>query len=311
MDLNILHNFFEGQASLHEEKQLKEWLESSDENMNTLLRERQLFDACILFGNQESRSLRNNQSDQYKKRKIWLNFLKIGVAVALTMLGSWWYIHITEKEDLKMQTISVPAGQRINITLPDGSNIWLNARTTIQYPVSFGKKERLVKLDGEAYFDVAKNENSPFIVETAESRLEVLGTTFNVISYSGNSTYEVALIEGSIKVNTGSETLTLSPQQKVYLEDEKLKTAPINDHNRYRWKEGLICFNKESFEDIIKKLEKNYDVKLIIQNSKIKNILYTGKFRFTDGVDYVLRVLQKDIKFRYDRDDENHVIYIK
>ncbi|MFT4224307.1 MAG: FecR family protein [Dysgonomonas sp.] len=309
-NFDILYKFFEGQASLREEEQIKKWLDSSDENRNILLRARELFDASILYGNEDA-CLSNTQPVRHKKRKIWTEFSKIGVAVVVTILSGLWYLHLTEKEESGMQTISVPAGQHINITLPDGSNVWLNARTTIQYPISFGKKERLVKLDGEAYFDVTKNENCPFIVETPKSKLEVLGTTFNVISYSNNNTYEVALIEGSVKVNIGNEALTLAPQHKINIEDEKIKVTLIDDYNLYRWKEGLICFNKESFDEIIRKLEKSYDVKLIIQNTKIKDVLYTGKFRLTDGVDYALRVLQKDIKFKYDRDDENHIIYIR
>lgn len=310
MDFDILYRFFYGQATLKEEKQIKEWLDTSEENKKILLRARELFDASILYGNEDTHSL-DNQPVQHKKRKIWIEFAKIGVAVIVILLSGLWYLHVTEKEESGIQTISVPAGQHINITLPDGSNVWLNAGTTIQYPISFGKKERLVKLDGEAYFDVAKNEDCPFIVETPKSKLEVLGTTFNVISYSNSNNYEVALIEGSVKVNIGNETLTLAPQHKINIEDDKIKVTLIDDYNLYRWKEGLICFNKESFDEIIQKLGKSYDVKLIIQNTKIKNILYTGKFRLTDGIDYALRVLQKDIKFKYDRDDENHVIYIR
>lgn len=310
MDFDILYRFFDGQATLKEEKQIKEWLDTSEENKKILLRARELFDASILYGNEDTHSF-VNQPIQHKKRKTWIEFAKIGVAVIVILLSGLWYLHVTEKEESGIQTISVPAGQHINITLPDGSNVWLNAGTTIQYPISFGKKERLVKLDGEAYFDVAKNEDCPFIVETPKSKLEVLGTTFNVISYSNSNNYEVALIEGSVKVNIGNETLTLAPQHKINIEDDKIKVTLIDDYNLYRWKEGLICFNKESFDGIIQKLGKSYDVKLIIQNTKIKNILYTGKFRLTDGIDYALRVLQKDIKFKYDRDDENHVIYIR
>lgn len=310
MNFDILYRFFDGQATLQEEKQIKRWLESSEENQNIFLRTRELFDASILYGNEDAHSL-NSQPVQYKKRKIWTDFFKIGVAIIVTILSGLWYLDITENDESGMQTISVPPGQHINITLPDGSNVWLNARTTIQYPISFGKKERLVKLDGEAYFDISRNENSPFIVETSKSKIEVLGTTFNVVSYSNNNNYEVALIEGSVKVNIGNETLTLAPRHKIHMENGKLRTTLINDYNLYRWKEGLICFYKESFNEIIQKLEKSYDVKIIAENTKIKNVLYTGKFRLTDGVDYALRVLQKDIKFKYDRDDENHVIYIR
>ena len=96
----------------------------------------------------------------------------------------------TEQTPIALQTITVPAGQRINITLADGTNVWLNARTTIQYPITFNEKERLVKLDGEAYFDVTKDKSKPFIVQTNNYNVEVLGTKFDVDSYSETEIFE-------------------------------------------------------------------------------------------------------------------------
>ena len=101
---------------------------------------------------------------------------------------------------LAMQTITVPAGQRVNLDLPDGSNVWLNAGTTMQYPVSFMTDKREVILDGEAYFEVAHNEKSPFVVHTSTLDVEVLGTKFNVEAYSARKIFETSLMEGRVKV---------------------------------------------------------------------------------------------------------------
>ena len=99
-----------------------------------------------------------------------------------------------------MQTITVPAGQRINITLVDGTNVWLNARTSLSYPVKFGKNNRQVVLDGEAYFDVTKDKSKPFIVQTDNYNVEVLGTQFDVNAYSETGEFETTLMSGSLKV---------------------------------------------------------------------------------------------------------------
>ena len=108
----------------------------------------------------------------------------------------------TEQTPIALQTITVPAGQRINITLADGTNVWLNARTTIQYPITFNEKERLVKLDGEAYFDVTKDKSKPFIVQTNNYNVEVLGTKFDVDSYSETEIFETTLMEGSVRISS-------------------------------------------------------------------------------------------------------------
>lgn len=235
--------------------------------------------------------------------------------MTLTLGGSFIYRQMqTAQTPVALQTIAVPAGQRINITLPDGTNVWLNARTTIQYPVTFNSSERLVKLDGEAYFDVARDETKPFIVQTNKFNVEVLGTKFDVESYSETQQFETALMEGSVKISSltnSNENIMLTPNNKAYLHEGKLRVMPVYDYNPYRWREGLICFKNESFASIMNEFEKYYGININITNQQVQKYLYTGKFRQTDGVDYALRVLQKDIGFTYERDDDKHIIYIK
>lgn len=235
--------------------------------------------------------------------------------MALTLGGSFIYRQMqTAQTPVALQTIAVPAGQRINITLPDGTNVWLNARTTIQYPVTFNSNERTVKLDGEAYFDVAKDKTKPFIVQTDKYSVEVLGTKFDVESYSETGQFETALMEGHVKISSlkdATESLMLTPNNKAFLHKGKLQVIPVDDFNPYRWREGLICFKNESFASIMNEFEKYYGININITNLDVQKYLYTGKFRQTDGVDYALRVLQKDIGFTYERDDDKHIIYIK
>ncbi len=214
-----------------------------------------------------------------------------------------------------MQSIYVPTGQRVNITLSDGTNVWLNARTKIVYPAVFDKSARKVTVDGEAYFDVAKDKKRPFIVETGKCDMEVLGTKFNVEGYSDKDDFEVTLMEGSVRVASRiglGDTLTLKPDSKACLQkDGKLKVVSVDDYNPYRWKEGLICFRNESFLSIMNDLEKYFGVSIVVENKNVLKYYFTGKFRQADGIDYALRVLQRDIRFRYERDDENQIIYIR
>ena len=183
------------------------------------------------------------------------------------------------------------------------------------YPAVFDGPVRQVTIDGEAYFDVKKDEKKPFVVETNKCNMEVLGTKFNVDSYSEKEDFEVALMEGSVKVvsrRKANEALVLKPDNKVSLQmDGTLKIAPVDDYDLYRWKEGLICFKNKSFLSIMKELEEYFGTQIKVENKNVLKHSFTGKFRQSDGLDYALRVLQKDIAFVYERDDEHQIIYIR
>ena len=314
MNKDILYKFFEGNASFEEEAAVKQWMEESAENRLAFLKERKLFDAMLLLGNEEI--IKNGKKRfSINLSSLRTELIKIAAVIALTLGGSFIYRQMqTEQTPIALQTITVPAGQRINITLADGTNVWLNARTTIQYPITFNEKERLVKLDGEAYFDVTKDKSKPFIVQTNNYNVEVLGTQFDVNAYSETGEFETTLMSGSVKVASASDStqkITLKPNNKVFLQDGKLHVTAVDDYNPYRWKEGLICFKNETFTSIMKDFEKYYGLTIQVKNKNVFKYVYTGKFRQTDGIDYALRVLQKDIKFTYQRDDENQIIYIE
>ena len=314
MNKDILYKFFEGNASFEEEAAVKQWMEESAENRLAFLKERKLFDAMLLLGNEEI--IKNGKKRfSINLSSLRTELIRIAAVIAITLGGSYFYYQSSlEKELMAMQTITVPAGQRINITLVDGTNVWLNARTSLSYPVKFGKNNRQVVLDGEAYFDVTKDKSKPFIVQTDNYNVEVLGTQFDVNAYSETGEFETTLMSGSVKVASASDStqkITLKPNNKVFLQDGKLHVTAVDDYNPYRWKEGLICFKNETFTSIMKDFEKYYGLTIQVKNKNVFKYVYTGKFRQTDGIDYALRVLQKDIKFTYQRDDENQIIYIE
>lgn len=314
MNKETLYKFFEGKASFEEEVAVKQWMEESTENRQSFLKERKLFDAMLLLGNEKVIKA-GKKRYSINLSSLRTEFIKIAAVIAITLGGSYLYHQYSfEKELMATNTISVPAGQRINMTLTDGTNVWLNARTSLTYPVKFSKKNRQVILDGEAYFEVAKDKTKPFIVQTNKYNVEVLGTKFDVNAYSETGEFETTLMSGSVRVASTSDPaqkLTLKPNNKVYLQDGELHVSVVDDFNPYRWKEGLICFKNESFTSIMKDFEKYYGLTIQVRNKEVLKYVYTGKFRQTDGIDYALRVLQKDIKFNYQRDDENQIIYIE
>lgn len=317
IDPKIIHNFFEGNTTNTEEQILKDWLEESPENKRRFMEERKLFDMLLLRPDCLDIPINTNKETTTHNRKklFFREFLKIASIIAITLIGCLYYIKI--KDDrlaTAMQVVTVPAGQRANLTLPDGTNIWLNAQTRIEYPLSFNSNHRTVKLDGQAYFEVVHDKNIPFVVETVKGSIEVLGTKFDVMAYSDSKEFETALMEGQVKVDLASDKtqcLILEPDTKAYLDNGKLKSIPMDNYNSYRWREGLICFDNEPFIDIMEDLERSFGTKIIVQNTQISKLVYTGKFRFSDGLDYALRVLQEDHKFSFERNKENNIIYIK
>lgn len=313
IDQALLYRFFEGETSDEEEVVIKEWLEASDQNRVTFLKERKLFDSIVLLGKPTKKHIPEKKTGQLYH--LLREIVKIAAVSAIVLILNHIYHENTKVpvEEL-YQTISVPAGQRINLLLPDGTDVWLNARTTIRYPFSFNKEKRQVFLDGEAYFDVSEDKQKPFVVHTSKYQLEVLGTTFNVEDYSDNDDFETMLFDGSVNIiskDSGMQSTTLIPTYKASLDSGQLTVTHVDDYSVYRWREGLICFKDESFVDIMKDFEKYYGLTIQIDNDSVRKQRYSGKFRQTDGVEYALRVLQKDIRFTYKRDDDQNIIYIE
>ena len=313
MNKKLLYKFFEGTASMEEGMKIKAWMEESTENEQAFYKERKLFDAILLNGNQRTATQRN--FFPILKKLTTTQWVRMAGIVIVTLLTNYFFQQYKENHaPVSMNIITVPAGQRANITLPDGTNVWLNARTTLQYPSSFNRRQRTVALNGEAYFDDSKNKKKPFVVQTKNYNIEVLGTKFNVNAYTDQGEFETALMQGSVKTSSllhPEQTVTLSPHHRAYLKNGKLHVATVSDHDPYRWKEGLICFKNVPFLKIMKKFEKCYGIRIFINNKEVVKYNFTGKFRQADGVDYALRVLQNDINFKFEKDNDKQIIYIR
>lgn len=314
MERKALHKFFEGNATPEEKKALKKWLDESDDHSNELLKEREFFDAIILSDkNKEGISKPIKKSDT--PRTIIRELLKIAsIVIIMTLVGSYLYTRKMNEISSTMHTLFVPAGQRANLQLPDGTNVWLNARSTITYPSYFSGDIREVQLDGEAYFEVEHITRQPFQVHTKDYDIKVLGTKFNVESYADSEDFSTALMEGAVEItdpNSPDISVLLSPNQKVINENGSLAVSQIEDYDIYRWREGLICFKETDFIELMERFEKCYGIRIIVENEKLGNKVFSGKFRISDGIDNALRVLQKEGNYTFERNKDDSVIYIK
>lgn len=318
MDKETLYRYFEGLASREEEEAVYRWLDVSADNEKDLLREREFFDAMILAGSAEDaeeKKVEVRKHSGFRIHSFVREMLKVAAVVAITVACGL-YFHLADKKELlsAMNTISVPVGQRVNLKLPDGTSVWLNASSEIVYPAVFSGGKREVQLNGEAYFEVTHNVENPFVVRTEICDIEVLGTKFNVEAYSGSNNFSAALMEGSVKVtgnDSSSRPILLKPDQEVRLKDGRLAVSSINDYDQFRWREGLVCFRDVAFNELMTRFEKCYGIQIIVENKHLEEYTCSGKFRISDGVDNALRILQRDARYTIERNEDNSIIYIK
>lgn len=310
MDQELLQRYIMGDVTENEKQTVTEWLEADEKNMKEFMALRKLYD-ITLWQEEETKAVLKEKGE--KKIFFLREFLKVAAVIAIVFAGTYFWMHSKQDNPVTaMQTIHVPAGQRVELFLADGTKVWLNAQTTFTFPTDFSAEARNVKLNGEAYFEVAKDESKPFIVETSKYDVRVLGTEFNVIAYENSSNSETALLKGSVEITPLGTTnkIMLEPNTKINWANGKIKKSAIDRYDYFMWKDGLICFENETMENMLKKLELYYDVKIVVNNKKILANKYTGKFRTKDGIGHVLRVLQLSNKFTYVKDDDKNVIVI-
>lgn len=309
MNREILQKYISGQATDSERQTVTEWIKRSEDNMREYLSLRKLHDITIW---RMGPSFREKPRRRISLRTIYIEVAKIAAVIALVLMATHWFDKSEAVVAEPLQSIYVPAGQRAELMLADGTKVWLNARSTLTFPGKFNGDIRNVKLDGEGYFAVARNEKQPFIVETDKCNVRVLGTEFNVIAYTTDSIWETALLQGSVElILPGStKTMKLEPNTAASLKGTRLIKASIPDMDYFLWREGLLCFNKTTVRDMIEKLKLCYGVDIIVNNTQILNNQYTGKFRTSDGVEHVLKVLKLNNKFTYTKNEVTNVITI-
>lgn len=312
MKQEILERYISGNATPDECATVVEWLDSDQENVREYMALHKLHDITIMNQMESMEEKTSFVLERVPKKISWkkisIEIAKIA-AILLLVLG----INNLRNTDEGYQTIYVPAGQRAEVLLPDSSKVWLNSSSRLRYPLAFNKKQREVQLDGEAYFQVTHSKK-PFIVKSQKVNVSVLGTEFNMKTYSDSYSDQIDLLKGSIELSGGvfaNGTLRMKPEESVCIANGKIQISRIKDHDYYKWKEGLLCFDNESVVNILKKLEVYYDIQINVGKHPFLEEYYSGKFRVRDGVEQVLKILQLEYKFTYTKDNNLNLITIK
>lgn len=319
IDRDTLFLYFDGRLSEEEMARIMDWSMESDENFALLLKERKIYDTLQLADDKvlsHPASLKESRSEVRRINftgTIWKAAAAVALVAGLTL--GWGMFHERKDPFVAMNSITAPAGERANIILSDGTSIWLNSGTTLEYPSRFPRKgNREVKVNGQISLDVTKSEKHPFVVHTYLADIKVHGTKFDVHAYKNEGTFETSLFEGSISVEDPSgkgASINVEPSQKVVLFEGQLCLRDIDDYDVYRWTEGLYCFRDKTFSQIMKEFEMYYNKKIIYTpDPGMEKELLTGKFRISDGFDYAMEVLKASIPFTYSKDQETGTVYI-
>lgn len=190
-------------------------------------------------------------------------------------------------------TIETPVGGQYQIVLPDGTKVWLNAASSLKFPSTFARLvNRKVELRGEAYFEVAKNKQQPFIVKTVEQEVEVLGTHFNINTYKDEQGVKTTLLEGSIKIHNDVESKILKPGEQSTLTNQRFMVNTIDVEEAVAWKRGYFYFNNENIESIMRKLSRWYNVEVQYEG-RIPDEGFYGTVSQTKNISQVLSILEK------------------
>ncbi len=205
-----------------------------------------------------------------------------GIVIRKTQDGQLDYDLLKDQKDqstghLAYNTIATPRGGQYQVNLPDGTKIWLNAASSLKYPAVFNGKQRRVELSGEAYFEVAKDKAHPFIVATDRQEVQVLGTHFNVNSYTDEGATKTTLLEGSVQVSvfgTPDEGHVLKPGQQALLRSNSLNVHTVDTEETVAWKNGYFQFNEADLGSIMRQLSRWYNVDVTFESKPSTDLFH-------------------------------------
>lgn len=293
--IQLFDKFLLKQASAEEIQVLIQWLKSegsfldwADEEWNMASSEidvelqRKLLGEIKLKISDTNFSTPINQTKRFTlsraRYRRW--FSQIAAVVLLLIMTAYGvYSYTKNKMTMSDMIVAVEKGQKANITLPDGSLVWINSDSKLIYGSGFNDRERVLLLEGEAYFEVSPDKDRPFIVKTNDLSVKALGTSFDVKSYTDESEISTVLMTGKVEVCSFSDRQILLPNERIVFNRQtgKLKKNTVYDAKDYAsWKDNILNFEAESFENIVRVLERYYNTRIVFETESLKQYRFTG-----------------------------------
>lgn len=315
IDNSLLFKFFAKENSSSEADAIAKWLQSDEANVKEFEKAYKLFalSQVALSGMPERRRIFAPLRSRF--RYVAAAVLAVAAAVAL---GVFITGHIRQGAVLRESVLVSEAkwGKQLTQTLSDGTRIEMNSGSRIEYPAIFAGRERRVKLDGEAIFDVTHDADKPFIVETFAYDVRVLGTRFDIVANEAEGEFSATLLEGSVEILDKDNTVraSLKPNQMASIApDGTLRTETLdNPSDALLWTEDLISIAGIGFGEMMRRFEKGFGVSITVDLPCVpETVLPYGKVRISDGVVSAFEVLRHHYDFTYEYDVQQNVYHIK
>lgn len=304
-DLEIINRYLRGEAAPEERIRIMKMIDEDPSFRKEFLAMRKIYDALLIsddIGGMKKR-VRKGMAVRI------LRFVASMAAAASLAVGVTYFIMSDkEEENIMVQRFEAPEGHRTEAVLSDGTMICLNSGSRLEI-LSSGKNERRVRLDGEAYLNVAHNEDRPFILETSEMEVKVLGTSFDVSTY-GN-VHSVVLVEGSVEVNNAvsSEKTVIEPDQ-MYVFDRSTGQSGVkyvDALSMVTWKDGYLNLQNMTVEELFSRLEHYYGVRIICSDDSKDTFTMSGKLILESRIDTVMDNLATLLDMKYSRLSEDMI----
>ena len=314
IDYNQLGKILSGEATPEEQKQFNKWLKQSEENQEIYNAYRDFCDNVTITEYQLRHSAAEKKSKQIPQLKTssynrWHFWVAAASVIVIATFSVFFFMDkynpLSESRQAQNNIVlkSNPRGQKSKILLPDGSVVWLNSSSSIEYAESFSDTLRGVNLTGEAYFEVAEDSLKPFVVTTGALQATVLGTTFNIDNYSENELATVSLASGKLMITQQNNKEILLPGNQVKLKksNNRLIKENIDIKKIAVWKDGILIFDQENIQYVVARLERWYDVKISISGDVSPDWKFTGYFD-NEYLENVLEVLcyGKNLDYKID-----------
>ncbi|MBV5315416.1 MAG: DUF4974 domain-containing protein [Prolixibacteraceae bacterium] len=298
---SLIARYLNGICLPEEQQELKLWIEESPENRNEYLSIKDIWDSSRSQADRAEGQLvifYKNQLEKTKKARIlWVRYSSAVAAIfAIGLVISLLIPQEKSSRHQNMQVFSVPLGSRSKVLLADGTLVNLNSGSELKYSSDFSDNNRVVSLSGEAFFQVKSDSLYPFVVKTANFDVKVSGTKFNVCTYDENSYSSTTLAEGKIelKIEGSNQNFVIKPGEKFELDRKtrkySLESADIE--SEIAWKDGEFIFRNIPFPELVKRLERWYDVKLNYSDKGLQSYAYTGRFKNQETIWQVLDALR-------------------
>lgn len=313
----IIHRFLSQRFPLHTEQRVQRWI-IKDKNRKEKERASLDYwdglepetDASTYAALERVNMRTGHRGKQNAILRIYRKLPRIAailIPVCLAISGAFYYYSIENR----MIEISTTYGETKHLLLPDSSEIWLNDGTTIQYPKAFAGDNRLIILDGEAYFSVRRDKAKPFIVQTQQLSVKVLGTKFNVKAYPGDERIITSLTSGKVEVSAANkDSWLLAPNQQMSYANQgaSVEITRIAAEETHAWLTGQLIFINSGFNEIVRTVERRFNVSIATQVDIPASKQYTIKFLKNENLDEILSVLGEMVDFTYQKQGNDIII---